>query len=564
MESIVDAKDTCTFEDVDNISISDIDGYLYIEGNPDIGSNSDIESNPDIDSNLDIADVVDADSNVDVNKTVSNGSNVNVTGTADSLINVNTVADIADSIDTAVSDVVYLVENEECARRIESAGGRAVSVGAWDEKMFVDFAFAVGDRKRRRVVFATAFSDSYRKAQVVRDILKQYKCRSYIFNIFGYVDSDEAFSDVVQQTKTYDGLMMHALRASSARGHKYRREEEKRLNREEKPVSTGFKQIDDVLMGGLEPGLYAVGGVSSLGKTSLVHQMADQIALQGRDVLYFALEMGETELQDRSISRLTYELSEVTDGDGNRQKGYGAKCYAEIHQTKRYASYTQDELDLIAEAETAYDTYSSHLFFIEGYGDMTVDRVQKIVHLYMQLLKTRPVVVIDYLQLIVPSNDGLNDKQAMDDAVTRLRIMARNYRVPVIAISSYNRSNYNSKANLGALKESGKIEYSADCVIALQLQGTGQEGFDSDEAMASVPRYVEAVFLKARNGAVLKKVRFEYQCAYNHFREITDGEVIKIPGLPDIDTLDSPKKQNHYTSYKMNNGSVNNITARRF
>lgn len=151
MESIVDAKDTCTFEDVDNISISDIDGYLYIEGNPDIGSNSDIESNPDIDSNLDIADVVDADSNVDVNsdvdvnKTVSNGSNVNVTGTADSLSNVNTVADIADSIDTAVSDVVYLVENEECARRIESAGGRAVSVGAWDEKMFVDFAFAVGD-----------------------------------------------------------------------------------------------------------------------------------------------------------------------------------------------------------------------------------------------------------------------------------------------------------------------------------------------------------------------------------------------------------------------------------
>ena len=48
-----------------------------------------------------------------------------------------------------------------------------------------------------------------------------------------------------------------------------------------------FEGLDDLLEGGLYEGLYCVGAISSLGKTTFVTQIADQIAAQGTDVLIF-------------------------------------------------------------------------------------------------------------------------------------------------------------------------------------------------------------------------------------------------------------------------------------
>ena len=56
-------------------------------------------------------------------------------------------------------------------------------------------------------------------------------------------------------------------------------------------LKTGFSKLDEALDGGLYDGLYVIGAVSSLGKTAFCMQMADQLAMQGRDVLIFSLEM---------------------------------------------------------------------------------------------------------------------------------------------------------------------------------------------------------------------------------------------------------------------------------
>lgn len=53
-------------------------------------------------------------------------------------------------------------------------------------------------------------------------------------------------------------------------------------------IPTGFKKLDENLGGGLFEGLYVVGAVSSLGKTTLVMQIADQIAQGEQDVLIFS------------------------------------------------------------------------------------------------------------------------------------------------------------------------------------------------------------------------------------------------------------------------------------
>ena len=70
-------------------------------------------------------------------------------------------------------------------------------------------------------------------------------------------------------------------------------------------ITTGFTKLDSVLDGGLYEGLYIVGAISSLGKTTLITQIGDQIAQSGQDILLFSLEMAKTEIMAKSISRQT-------------------------------------------------------------------------------------------------------------------------------------------------------------------------------------------------------------------------------------------------------------------
>ena len=85
-------------------------------------------------------------------------------------------------------------------------------------------------------------------------------------------------------------------------------------------ISTGFEILDDKLDGGLYPGLYVIGAISSLGKTTLVLQIADQIAKAGQDVLFFSLEMARNELMAKSISRQTYINTLATSGAAENAK----------------------------------------------------------------------------------------------------------------------------------------------------------------------------------------------------------------------------------------------------
>src|SRR5699024_2312646 len=62
-------------------------------------------------------------------------------------------------------------------------------------------------------------------------------------------------------------------------------------------IPTGFDKLDKELDGGLYEGLYFMGAISSLGKTTFMLQVADEIAKQGQDVLIFTLEMSRHEIR---------------------------------------------------------------------------------------------------------------------------------------------------------------------------------------------------------------------------------------------------------------------------
>lgn len=280
-------------------------------------------------------------------------------------------------------------------------------------------------------------------------------------------------------------------------------------------IPTGFTELDTALDGGLYEGLYIVGAISSLGKTTLITQIADQIAQSGQDVLIFSLEMARAEIMAKSISRHTLQTVLATGGDIRN-----AKTTRGITTGKRYQSYNRSELELINSSIRAYSEYAQHIFISEGVGDIGAEQIRETVRQHTLFTGKTPVVIIDYLQILAPAEPRATDKQNTDKAVMELKRISRDYKTPVIGISSFNRANYREAVTMEAFKESGAIEYSSDVLIGLQLKGAGKKDFDANEAKKKSPREIELIILKNRNGSTGNRIEFSYYPLFNYFKEV--------------------------------------------
>ena len=174
---------------------------------------------------------------------------------------------------------------------------------------------------------------------------------------------------------------------------------------------------------------------------------------------------------------------------------------------------------MISEAISEYSKYADKVFISEGVGDIGWRQIRDTVEKHIKYTGAVPVVIIDYLQITEPEDIRATDKQNTDKAVLELKRMSRDYKIPVIGISSFNRVNYKTKVSMESFKESGAIEYSSDVLIGLQLEGTGETNFDVNEAKARDPRTVEFVILKNRNGQTGGKTVFNYYPKFNLFTE---------------------------------------------
>lgn len=280
-------------------------------------------------------------------------------------------------------------------------------------------------------------------------------------------------------------------------------------------IATGFKNLDTELDGGLYEGLYVIGAISSLGKTTFCLQMADNIAKTGNDVLIFSLEMARNELIAKSLSRLTAELTMTKHLPISM-----AKSLRGITKAKLYENYTIEERNLIDEAIKNYETFGQQIYILEGIGNIGVNEIRNQINQHIQFTGKAPVVIVDYLQILAPSNERATDKQNTDKAVLELKRISRDYKIPVLGISSFNRENYNVEVSMQAFKESGAIEYSSDVLIGLQLYRAGSGNFNVDEERKKNPRQVELKILKNRNGKVGGKILLEYYPQFNYFKEI--------------------------------------------
>ena len=131
--------------------------------------------------------------------------------------------------------------------------------------------------------------------------------------------------------------------------------------------------------------------------------------------------------------------------------------------------------------------------------------------------------MIDYVQILRPIDQRMSDKQAVDYNVMELKRISRDFKIPIIGISSLNRMSYTQAISMTSFKESGAIEYSSDVLIGLQLAGAGEQGFDVDIAKRRDPRLIELVVLKNRNGSTGVKIGYTFIAKFNIFDE--DGVV---------------------------------------
>lgn len=279
-------------------------------------------------------------------------------------------------------------------------------------------------------------------------------------------------------------------------------------------IPTGFEELDKLLSGGFYEGLITLGAESSLGKTTLALQMADQIAQQGNDVLFFSLEMSKMELITKSISRHTLEQA------GKEKEIQLAKTVRQITNPAIYQTYTNQDQEILETAINNYEKYANHLYFVEGVGNITTSTIRQQIEKHINLTGNRPVVFVDYLQIITPESKYSTDKQAIDQTILELKRISRDYKVILIVISSFNRASYGKEITLSAFKESGSVEYSSDLLLGLQLTDVSAKNFDLEQAKKQIPRKVELVILKNRNGITNEKVKFRYYQPYNLFQEL--------------------------------------------
>lgn len=281
-----------------------------------------------------------------------------------------------------------------------------------------------------------------------------------------------------------------------------------------KDRKTGFKNIDDHQS--FYPGLYTVGAISSLGKTTFITQMADQLSAAGTNVLIFSYEQSTFELVAKGIARENAKLLKSKKGDLKK-----APSSSSLRGGK-----TSDELTT---ARANYCQVTSHEYIIDCAFSTTIDTVIRKIHDFMveHPADLPPVVVIDYLQ-VIGASEATSTRDHMDSIVQKLRQLCKEQDVTVLLISSFNRANYAAPVSFESFKESGGIEYTSDVTWGLQLACIDEDDtFEKDkdvnkkrkiinDAKGAIPRRIELVVLKDRNGRPNQKYFFNYypNCDY--------------------------------------------------
>lgn len=211
-------------------------------------------------------------------------------------------------------------------------------------------------------------------------------------------------------------------------------------------LPTGYIDLDE-LLGGLPIGnLTVVAARPSVGKTTMALGIADSVAQSGRVAAFFSLEMRRAELGARIASWRSRVQTTIL------ERG----CATDVD----YANFAHGQATL-ADLPLVIDDTSSTLIEIDAWCRRIREERGDLA-----------CVVVDYLQLLMPSNRGRQSSRQEDvAAISRgLKRLAKDLRVSVVALSQLSRApeaRSDKRPHLSDLRESGALEQDADLAILL-------------------------------------------------------------------------------------------------
>lgn len=258
-------------------------------------------------------------------------------------------------------------------------------------------------------------------------------------------------------------------------------------------LKTGYYDIDAKLTG-FHPGqLILIAARPGMGKSALAQNIAENVADAGGTSAFVSLEMSRVEVELRSLSRAT---------------GIDSK------QLRTGRLRTEDMPAFKTGVATAKMRVGFH---IEDDASMTVQKLRAEAR-RLQRTVGLDLLVVDYLQLMLSSQNSDNRQQEISTISRGLKLLARELNIPVVALSQLNRnleSRENKRPALSDLRDSGSLEQDADVVLFIY-----RDDYYNPESMdAGLAEVIVSKNRQGDSGAV--KLRFAKQTT--EFQNLASG-----------------------------------------
>ncbi len=238
-------------------------------------------------------------------------------------------------------------------------------------------------------------------------------------------------------------------------------------------LATGFKDLDNMTSGLQPTDLIIVAARPSVGKTSFALNMAQHVAFRGGHAVgFFSLEMSKEQIGFRVLcSEADVDAKKVRDGFASKEAAVRL---------------------VTAQAKIAGAT-----FFIDDSAALNVPEMRAKA----QRLKREhglDLLIVDYMQLMAGHGRFDNRTQEVSMISRGLKLLAKELRVPVVALSQLSRQPEQRKGEmrkpqLADLRDSGSIEQDADVVVFLYRE----ELYDKDTERKGI---ADVIVAKQRNG----------------------------------------------------------------
>lgn len=262
-------------------------------------------------------------------------------------------------------------------------------------------------------------------------------------------------------------------------------------------ISSGLKDLDEMLGGWQNGDLIVLAARPSIGKTSLAIKFAEHAAIIGKKSLIFSMEMSAHKISDRLIL-----------GHSN----VDARKW-------RNGNLTLDEL---YDVQNSCESISNLPIFVDDTSFLSIGQIKSAAK-RMQMRGLCDLLFIDYLQLanMNSENRHSNRNDLVAAASSEAKIIAKELNIPVILLSQLNRSvesRPSKTPELADLRESGSIEQDADEVILIHRPEF--YGHTEDLKGRSTKGRGELIIAKHRNGPT-GTVYFKYNTSVTKIEDYT-------------------------------------------